>query len=95
MMENLRSWQQRLVYLITYSRADPQNVASREAFAVIIENAFEQLDVARVEHWVVSEEKHQDNGESFQPTFIWRLSWHDERGGPEWGHICSQPSILE
>jgi hypothetical protein len=68
-MANLRSRQQRLVYLITYSRADPQKVQSREAFGAIIVNAFEQLCVARVEYWVVSEEKHHDNEETSEfPT---------------------------
>ena len=68
-MANLRSRQQRLVYLITYSRADPQKVPSREAFGAIIVNAFEQLCVARVEYWVVSEEKHHDNEETSEfPT---------------------------
>ena len=51
-MANLRSRQQRLVYLIIYSSADPQKVPSREAFGAIIVNAFEQLCVARVEYWL-------------------------------------------
>ena len=61
-MEGLRSRKQHLVYLITYSRADKRKVGNREAFASIVQNAFEVLDVARIEHWVVSEEEHEDEG---------------------------------
>ena len=51
---------QRLVYLITYSRADELKIASREAFAEAVCDAFSNLDVARVVHWVVSRELHND-----------------------------------
>ena len=46
---------QSLVYLVTYSRADLEKVSSREAFAHIMVNAFEQRQVARVAHWVISQ----------------------------------------
>lgn len=59
---------QRLVYLITYSRADETKIASREAFAEAVCDAFRNLDVARVMHWVVSREFHNDSEEAAFPT---------------------------
>ena len=47
--------------MVTYSRADLSKVPTRQIFAEIIVKAFEQLDVAKVAHWVVSQENHDDN----------------------------------
>lgn len=52
---------QSCVYLVTYSRADLSKIPDRETLACIIINAFEQMHVAKVEHWVVSQEHHKDN----------------------------------
>ncbi|KAK3735185.1 hypothetical protein QZH41_000471 [Actinostola sp. cb2023] len=46
------------------SRADFAKVPTRQRFADIVVNAFEQsVDVARVSHWVVSQEDHQQNSD--------------------------------
>ena len=60
-MSGLRNRQQSTIYLITYSRADLSKVPTRQLFAEIVVKAFEQLDVAKVSHWVVSQENHADN----------------------------------
>ena len=58
---NLRSRQQCIVYLVTYSRADLFKVPTRQIFADMVVKAFEKLAVARVNHWVVSQENHHDD----------------------------------
>ncbi|KAK3753104.1 hypothetical protein QZH41_007948 [Actinostola sp. cb2023] len=64
MMAAIETRQQCMVYLITYSRADFAKVPTRQRFADIVVNAFEQsVDVARVSHWVVSQEDHQQNSD--------------------------------
>lgn len=63
-MAAIETRQQCMVYLITYSRADFAKVPTRQRFADIVVNAFEQsVDVARVSHWVVSQEDHQQNSD--------------------------------
>ena len=64
---NLRSRQQCIVYLITYSRADLSKVPTRQIFADMVVEAFEQLAVVRLgcltresTQWVVSQENHHD-----------------------------------
>ena len=57
---NLRSRQQCIVYLVTYSHADLSQVPTRQIFANMVVKAFEQLAVARVNNWVVSQENHHD-----------------------------------
>ena len=53
-MPVLRSRQQCIVYLVTYSRADLSKVPTKQVFADIVVKAFEHLDVAKVAHWVVA-----------------------------------------
>ena len=53
------------VYLITYSKANVEIIASRESFAVIVLDSFQNADLTsktRVAQWVCSQERHQ-NGE--------------------------------
>ena len=57
-MPVLRSRQQCIVYLVTYSRADLSKVPTKQVFADIVMKAFEHLDVAKVAHWVVAQENH-------------------------------------
>lgn len=59
---------QSLVYLITYSRADLDKVSSRETFAMIIANAFQQVAQVEVNHWVVCKESHAETSESENST---------------------------
>ena len=59
-MESKGIRQQRQVYLITYSRANLTAFPSREIFATAIVNAFEKSTAAKVLHWVVSAELHND-----------------------------------
>ena len=57
--------QVRSVYLITYSRAQADIIASRSAFAEVIVEAFKNADPKisnRVLQWVCSEERHRDGG---------------------------------
>ena len=55
----------RSVYLITYSKANVEIIASRESFAVVVLDSFQNADPTsktRVAQWVCSQERHQ-NGE--------------------------------
>ena len=56
----------RTVYLITYSKANVEIIASRESFAVEVLDSFQNADPTsktRVAQWVCSQERHH-NGES-------------------------------
>ena len=59
-MESLGIRQQRQVYLLTYSRANLSVFPTRDSFASAVVNAFETTTVAKVLHWVVSVEQHND-----------------------------------
>ena len=55
----------RSVYLITYSKANVEIIASRDSFAVVVLDSFQNADPAsktKVLQWVCSQERHQ-NGE--------------------------------
>lgn len=56
-MATLQSRQQRIVYLVTYSRADFSKIASRNHFAETVVQGWERNGV-KVAHWVVSMERH-------------------------------------
>ena len=67
---------------------------NREAFASIVQNAFEVLDVARIEHWVVSEEEQEDEGKlSAFPTHFHMAVKLTRRGQKMSGHFraCLPP----
>lgn len=51
-----------MVYLVTYSQADKEKVASREAFAQLVVDAFSSQTTANALQWVCSEEEHQNGG---------------------------------
>ena len=62
---DLRSRQIRSVYLITYSQADTEMVSSRNSFAVIVLDSFQNADPqsqSQVVQWVCSEESHKEGG---------------------------------
>ena len=67
-MSEMRNRQQSTIYLITYSRADLSKVPTWQAFADIVVKAFEQLDVAKVARWVVSQENHANS--EIEPLFM-------------------------
>lgn len=61
----LNGRQIRSVYLITYSKADVEIIASRDSFAVVVLDSFQNADPTsktKVVQWVCSQERHQ-NGE--------------------------------
>ena len=63
--ESLSSRDVRRVYLITYSQANLEIVPTREGFARIILDAFDNAvpeSNATVIHWVCSQESHADGG---------------------------------
>ncbi|CAB3999311.1 hypothetical protein BSL78_20361 [Paramuricea clavata] len=55
---------QRSIYLITYSQCGNSGL-SRQAFAQIILDAWNDSCLSRIIQWVVSEEMHQDGGKHF------------------------------
>ena len=59
-MESLQNAAQRMVYLITYSRADMANFASRESFSSAIVEAWNNCGI-RVVQWVVCIEAHAND----------------------------------
>ena len=48
--------EQRLVYLVTYSRADLEKAPTRESFAEAVTEAWMQTTGVRVQQWVVARE---------------------------------------
>ena len=58
---NLNDRAVRQVYLITYSKADPQKFPTRESFAQAVVKSFEAINT-KIELWVCSKEAHQVNG---------------------------------
>ena len=62
---DLSSRQLHSVYLITYSQADTEIVSSRDSFAVIVLDSFQNADPqsqSQVVQWVCSEESHKEGG---------------------------------
>ena len=62
----LKGRQIRSIYLIMYSKADAEIIASCESFAVAVLDYFENADPSsktNIVQWVCSEEKHK-NGDS-------------------------------
>lgn len=57
---SLRSREQRLVYLVTYSRADLEKIPNREAFAEMVSLAWMEMAGVKVVQWVVARELHAD-----------------------------------
>ncbi|KAM7449672.1 hypothetical protein ABFA07_002349 [Porites harrisoni] len=62
--DSLRNREQRLVYLVTYSRADVEKVATREAFAEKVSLGWMEMTGVKVVQWVVARELHADAGVS-------------------------------
>ena len=62
--ESLREREQRLVYLVTYSRADLENIPTREAFAEIVSLGWMETAGVKVHQWVVALELHADSSVS-------------------------------
>ena len=60
--EQLRVREQRLVYLVTYSRADLEKVPTRKAFAEAVKEVWLKTTGVRVTQWVVSQEMHAEVG---------------------------------
>ena len=60
---SLQSEDQRLIYLMTYSRADTSHFPSRSSFSEAVLEGWENCGV-RVLHWVVSLEAHADTDNS-------------------------------
>lgn len=56
-MANLENRHQRIVYLVTYSRADIAKFVSRQSFAEAVVGAWRSVGI-KVLHWVVSIEGH-------------------------------------
>ena len=58
---NLNDRAVRQVYLITYSKADPEKFPTRESFAQAVVKSVEATNT-KTELWVCSKEAHQVNG---------------------------------
>ena len=56
--------EQRIVYLITYSRADLEKIPTRQTFAETVCQAFAETTNATVKQWVVSREMHANTTDS-------------------------------
>jgi len=56
-MESLANSSQRMVYLVTYSRADTTKFSSKESFSLAILEAWQHFGI-RILHWVVCTEAH-------------------------------------
>ena len=60
-MDMLGTRQQRIVYLLTYSRVDITKMPSKKHFADAVLNGWEKSDI-EISHWVVALEKHKNPG---------------------------------
>ncbi len=85
-MELLGPRQQRIVYLITYSRVDFCKVVSKQKFAEAVLEGWDKCRI-KLHQWVVAMEEHEnpssESGSNEAATFIftWQLSWRDGVGG--------------
>ena len=61
---NVREREQRLVYLITYSRADLDKIPTRETFSEVVEQAWMAVTGVKLKQWVVALEYHSDASSS-------------------------------
>ena len=61
-MECLENSRQRMVYLITYSRADTTKFSTRESFSCAIIEAWQHFAI-RITHWVACIEAHSNNND--------------------------------
>ena len=66
MATNKRTYQSS-VYLLTYSRADLEKIPNRNAFARVVNEAFNEVNFAKIQHWVVSEELHKEGDDIQRP----------------------------
>ena len=76
--ESLSSRDVRGVYLITYSQTNLVIVPTRDAFAPIILDAFDNVVPelnAAVIHWVCSQESHADGGLHYQVVNLSGQRW--------------------
>ena len=62
--DSLRSREQPLVYLVTYSRAEVEKVPTREAFTEKVSLGWMEMKGVKVVQWVVARELHADAGVS-------------------------------
>ena len=60
-MDMLGTRQQRIVYLLTYSRVDITKMPSKKRFAEAVLNGWEKFGI-EISHWVVAVEKHKNPG---------------------------------
>lgn len=61
-----RDQQPKSTYLVTYSQADPEKISSREQFAKVVVNGFnEDGKFDKVTHWACCKEKHKNGGHHY------------------------------
>ena len=71
-MDMLGTRQQRIVYLLTYSRVDITKMPSKKRFAEAVLNGWEKFGI-EISYWVVAVEKHKNPGspESLESSDIY------------------------
>lgn len=77
--EQLRVREQRLVYLVTYSRADLEKVPTRKAFSEAVQEAWLKTTGVRVTQWVVSQEMHAEAGRTSFNIFHYHMALKIEK----------------
>ena len=59
--DSLQNREQQLVYLVTYSRANVEKVATREAFAKKVSLRWMEMTGVKVVQWVLARELHAEH----------------------------------
>ena len=86
--EQLRVHEQRLVYLLTYSRGDLQKVPMRKAFAEAVGEAWLKTTGVRVTQWVVSQEMHAESTSTSCNIFHYHMALKIEKR-TQWLTVCN------
>lgn len=74
-MESLGSRQQRIVYLITYSRVDFTKIPSKGKFAEAVVESWDKCGI-KLAHWVVAIERHENPGSSCESSEASEFHFH-------------------
>lgn len=77
--DSVREREQRLIYLVTYSRADFNKVPTREAFAEVLAQAWMEMTGVKIQQWVVAMEEHTTESDSSESNYHFHMAVKLER----------------
>ena len=77
--DSVREREQRLIYLVTYSRAGFNKVPTREAFAEVLAQAWMEMTRVKIQRWVVAMEEHTTESDSSESNYHFHMAVKLER----------------